>query len=142
MDVKVNVQHLHPIFVHFPQALFPVAFAALCIYLLTGVREFETGAFVAALFGAAGGAGDDGDGILRLVEPLPGVHDQRVQDQDHRVVRPDGAGARPAVLLRAFHPDLAVLPLAGLGWAYFGLLAACTATCVVLGYYGGKLVFH
>ena len=52
MDVKVNVPHLHPIFVHFPQALFPVAFAALCLYLLTGVREFETGAFVAALFGA------------------------------------------------------------------------------------------
>ena len=48
----------------------------------------------------------------------------------------------PAVLLRAFHPDLAVLPLGALGWAYFGLLAACTATCVVLGYYGGKLVFH
>jgi hypothetical protein len=46
------------------------------------------------------------------------------------------------VLLRAFHPDLAVLPLGALGWAYFGLLAACTATCVVLGHYGGKLVFH
>ena len=50
--------------------------------------------------------------------------------------------AASAVLLRAYHPDLAVLPLAGFGWAYFGLLAACTATCVVLGYYGGKLVFH
>jgi hypothetical protein len=50
--------------------------------------------------------------------------------------------AASAVLLRAFHPDLAVLPLGGLGWAYFGLLAACTATCVVVGYYGGKLVFH
>jgi hypothetical protein len=25
---------------------------------------------------------------------------------------------------------------------YFGLLAACSATCVVLGHYGGKLVFH
>jgi hypothetical protein len=50
--------------------------------------------------------------------------------------------AGPAVLLRTFHTDLAVLPLGALGWAYFGLLAACTATCVVLGYYGGKLVFH
>jgi hypothetical protein len=46
------------------------------------------------------------------------------------------------VLLRAFNPDLAVLPLGALGWAYFGLLAACTTTCVVLGHYGGKLVFH
>ena len=103
MTVKVEAPHLHPIFVHFPQALFPVAFASLCIYLLTGVREFETGAFVAALFGALAGS---------------------------------------AVLLRAFHPDLAVLPLGTLGWAYFALLAACTATCVVLGHYGGKLVFH
>ena len=45
-------------------------------------------------------------------------------------------------VLRAFHPDLAVLPLGVLGRAYFGLLATCTATCVVVGYYGGKLVFH
>jgi hypothetical protein len=50
--------------------------------------------------------------------------------------------AASAVLLRAFHPGLAVLPLGGLGWLYLGLLAACTATVVVLGYYGGKLVFH
>lgn len=50
--------------------------------------------------------------------------------------------AAPAVLLRTFHSDLAVLPLRGLGWVYLGLLAACTATVVVLGYYGGKLVFH
>ena len=50
--------------------------------------------------------------------------------------------AAPAVLLRAYHPELAVLPLSGFGWAYLGLLAACAATCVVVGYYGGKLVFH
>ena len=49
--------------------------------------------------------------------------------------------AAPAVLLRASHPELAVLPLGGLGCVYFGLLTACTATCVVPGYYGGKLVF-
>ena len=52
MAVRVNVPHLHPVFLHFPQALFPVAFASLCIYLLTGTREFETGAYIAALFGA------------------------------------------------------------------------------------------
>ena len=141
MDAKVNVQHLHPIFVHFPQALFPVAFAALCLYLLTEVRQFETGAFVCALFG-------------RLAAPVTtatGFFDwwNRYQAYMTSVFKIKITGsfvlmalAGPAVVLRAFHPDLAVLPLAGLGWVYFGLLAACTATCVVLGHYGGKLVFH
>jgi len=141
MAVKVNVPHLHPIFVHFPQALFPVAFTALSLYLLTGIREFETGAFVAALFGA----------LAAPVTTATGFFDwwNRYQAYMTSVFRIKIIGAfvlmalaGPAVLLRTFHPDLAALPLGGLGWAYFGLLAACTATCVVLGYYGGKLVFH
>ena len=141
MAVKVNVPYFHPIFVHFTQALFPVAFASFCLYFATGVREFETGAFVAALFGA-------------LAAPLTtatGFFDwwNRYQAYMTSVFKIKITGAfvlmalaGPAVLLRAFHPDLAALPLGGIGWAYFGLLAACTATCVVLGYYGGKLVFH
>lgn len=141
MDVKVNVPHLHPIFVHFPQALFPVAFAALCLYLLTGVREFETGAFVAAMFGA----------LAAPVTTLTGFFDwwNRYQAYMTSVFKIKIAGAfilmalgGAAMLLRAFHPDLAVLPLGAPGWAYFGLLAACTVTCGVLGHYGGKLVFH
>jgi len=141
MAVKVDVQHLHPMFIHFPQALFPVAFAAFCLYLLTGIREFESGAFVAALFGA----------MAAPVTTATGFFDwwNRYQAYMTSVFRIKITGAfvlmalaGPAVLLRAFHSDLAVLPLAGLGWVYFGLLASCTATCVVLGYYGGKLVFH
>ena len=141
MAVKVNVQHLHPIFVHFPQALFPVAFAALCIYLLTGVREFETGAFVAALFGALAAPVTTATGFFdwwnRYQAYLTSVFKIKITGSFVLM-----ALAGPAILLRAFHPDLAVLPLGGLGWAYFGLLAACTATCVVLGHFGGKLVFH
>jgi uncharacterized membrane protein len=141
MAEKVNVPHLHPVFVHFPQALFPVAFAAFGFYLLTGIREFETGAFVASLFGA-------------LAAPLTtatGFFDwwNRYQAYMTSVFKIKIAGAfvlmalaGPAVWLRALHPDLAALPLGGLGWVYLGLLAACTATCVVLGHYGGKLVFH
>jgi uncharacterized membrane protein len=141
MTVRVNVPHLHPVFLHFPQALFPVAFAALCIYLLTGIREFETGAFIAVLFGA----------LLAPVTTATGFFDwwNRYQAYLTSVFKIKITGsfvlmalAGPAALLRAFHPDLAVLPLVGLGWVYFGLLAACTATCVVLGHYGGKLVFH
>lgn len=49
--------YAHPMFVHFPQALFPVAFASFLLYLATGTPEFETGAFVSAGFGAAASAG-------------------------------------------------------------------------------------
>ena len=136
-----KIRQIHPMFVPFASALFPAAFAAFCVYCATGIREFEAGAFVCAMFGMAGHARDGGDGTSRLVDALQGVHDERLPDQDRGGVRPDAAGGS-AVLLRAFHPDLAVLPLGGLGWVYFGLLAACSATCVVLGYYGGKLVFH
>ena len=141
MDAKVNVQHLHPIFVHFPQALFPVAFAALSTYLMTEVRQFETGAFVCALFGL----------LAAPVTTATGFFDwwNRYQAYMTSVFKIKITGsfvlmalAGPAVVLRAFHPNLAILPLGALGWAYFGLLAACTATCVVLGHYGGKLVFH
>ena len=141
MTEKVNVQHLHPIFVHFPQALFPVAFASLCIYLLTGVREFEMGAFIAALFGAVAAPVTTATGFFdwwnRYQAYLTSVF--KIKITGSFVLMALGASA---VLLRAFHPGLAVLPLKGLGLAYFGLLAACTATCVVLGYYGGKLIFH
>ena len=141
MAVKVNVPYLHPVFLHFPQALFPVAFAALSIYLLTGIREFETGAFVAALFGALAAPVTTATGFFdwwnRYQAYLTSVFKIKITGSFVLM-----ALAGPAVLLRAFHPDLAVLPMAGLGWAYFGLLAACTATCAVLGHYGGKLVFH
>ncbi|MBE0568313.1 MAG: hypothetical protein IH577_01370 [Deltaproteobacteria bacterium] len=141
MTVKVNVPHLHPIFVHFPQALFPVAFASLCLYLLAGIREFETGAFVAALFGA----------LAAPLTTLTGFFDwwNRYQAYMTSVFKIKITGsfvlmalAASAVLLRVLRPEVADLPLGGLGWVYFGLLAACTATCVVLGHYGGKLVFH
>jgi len=141
MAEKVTVPHLHPLFVHFPQGLFPVAFASFCLYLFTGVREFETGAFVMALFGL----------LAAPVATATGFFDwwNRYQAYMTSVFKIKIAGAfvlialaGSAVLLRAFHPDLAALPLGGLGWAYFGLLAACTGACAVLGHYGGKLVFH
>jgi len=128
-------------FVHFPQGLFPVAFASFCVYFATGVREFESGAFVCALFGALSAPLTTASGFFdwwaRYQAYMTSVF--KIKITGAFVLMALGA---PAVLLRAFHPDLAVLPLGSLGWAYFGLLAACTTTCVVLGHYGGKLVFH
>jgi len=128
-------------FVHFPQGLFPVAFASFCVYFATGVREFESGAFVCALFGALSAPLTTASGFFdwwaRYQAYMTSVF--KIKITGAFVLMALGA---PAVLLRAFHPDLAILPLGALGWTYFGLLAACTATCVVLGHYGGKLVFH
>jgi len=128
-------------FVPFAGALFPAAFAAFCLYFATGVREFEAGAFVCALFGLVATPATAATGFLDWW-----THYKAYMTSVFRIKIAGAfvlmALAAPAVLLRAFHPDLAVLPLGGLGWVYFALLAACTATCVVLGYYGGKLVFH
>jgi uncharacterized membrane protein len=136
-----KIRQIHPMFVAFPAALFPTAFAALCVYAATGVREFETGAFVCALFGLLATPATAATGFLDWW-----THYKAYMTSVFRI-KIVGAVvllllAAPAVLLRAFHPDVALLPLGGLGWLYIGLLAACTATCVVLGYYGGKLVFH
>lgn len=136
-----KIRQIHPMFVHFPQALFPVAFGAFCLYFATGVREFEAGAFVCALFGVLAAPMTAATGLLDWWTHYKAYMTSvfRIKIAGSCVLIALGASA---VLLRAFHPDLAVLPLGALGWAYFGVLAACTATCVVVGYYGGKLVFH
>jgi uncharacterized membrane protein len=136
-----KIQQIHPMFVPFASALFPVAFAAFCVYLATGNREFEAGAFVCALFGLLAVPATAATGFLDWWTHYKAYMTSvfRIKITGSFVLM---ALAGPAVLLRAFNPDLAVLPLGGVGWAYFGLLAACTTTCVVLGYYGGKLVFH
>jgi len=136
-----KIRQIHPMFVPFASALFPVAFGALCVYFATGAREFESGAFVCAIFGLLAVPATAATGLLDWW-----THYKAYMTSVFRI-KIVGAVvlfllAAPAVLLRVIHPDLALLPLGGLGYAYFGLLAACSVTCVVLGYYGGKLVFH
>lgn len=136
-----KIPQIHPMFVPFASALFPVAFAAFSVYFATGIREFEAGAFVCAIFGLLAVPATAATGLLDWW-----THYKAYMTSVFRI-KIVGALilmllAASTVLLRAYNPDLAVLPLAGFGWVYFGLLAACTVTCVVLGYYGGKLVFH
>lgn len=136
-----KIRQIHPMFVPFTGALLPAAFAAFCLYVATGVREFEAGAYVCALFGLLATPATAATGFLDWW-----THYKAYMTSVFRIKIAGAfllmALAAPAVLLRAFDPGIAVLPLGGLGWVYFGLLAACTATCVVVGYYGGKLVFH
>ncbi len=133
--------YFHPVLVHFPQALFPVAFASFVLYLATGAETLETGAYVAAAFGA----------LAAPFTTVAGFADWTIRYKAYMtsVFRIKIVGAFvliglsvPAVLLRSLVPGVAALPLAGAGYAYAGLLAGCVATCVVLGHYGGKLVFH
>jgi uncharacterized membrane protein len=136
-----KIRQIHPMFVPFASAMFPVAFAAFCVYLATGAREFEAGAFVCALFGLLATPATAATGLLdwwtHYKAYMTSVFRIKIVGAIVLVLL-----SAAAVLLRAFQPGLALLPLAGLGYVYLGLLAACTATCVVLGYYGGKLVFH
>ena len=133
--------YYHPMFVHFPQALFPVSFGSFLLYLATGARDFEVGAYLTAAFGAAAAP----------VTALTGYLDWKIRYKGYMtsVFRIKIVGAFvliglsvPAVLLRSIVPDVAATPIAGPGWIYVALLFACVLTSVVLGHYGGKLVFH
>jgi uncharacterized membrane protein len=133
--------YFHPIFVHFPQALFPVAFASFLLYAATGARDFEAGAFLIAAFGA----------LLTPLTTATGFADWKIRYKGYMTsvfkIKITGSFvlmglSASAVLLRYSLPGIATFPLSGMGWLYAGLLATCTGTCVVLGHFGGKLVFH
>jgi uncharacterized membrane protein len=133
--------YFHPIFVHFPQALFPVAFASFVLYLITGNDLFERGTFLMMVFALA----------ATPVTMVTGYIDWKVRYKGYmtpvfKIKIVTGfvliGLSLSAVLLRALVPEVARLPLSGLGWLRAMLLAGCVASCVVEGHYGGKLVFH
>ena len=138
---KPKWPYLHPIPVHFPLALFPAAFASLLFYLFTGMPEFETGAHVMSLIGL----------LVTPVTITSGFADWKIRyrGQMTRVFRIKIIGALmlvvlalPAVLIRQQHPEINLLPLDWTGWLYLGLLGACQIDSMIIGHYGGKLVFH
>ncbi len=133
--------YFHPIFVHFPQALFPLAFAAFLVHAATGRSDFEAAAWITAAFGTVAAPVTIVTGFLdwkfRYRAYLTSVFKIKIVGSFILL----GLGAA-AVAVRLLCPEAAVLPLAGAGWLYSGLLAACVVDCVVLGHFGGKLVFH
>jgi len=133
--------YLHPMFVHFPQALFPMAFLSFLLYVATGHPEFEVGAFVAAGFGTAASPATTLTGFIDWKANYKGYMTPVFRNKIIGAFVLIGLSV-PAVILRLLDPSVALLPLSGSGWAYAALLAGCTATCVVLGRIGGKLVFH
>ena len=133
--------YFHPIFVHFPQALFPVAFASFVLYLVTGNGLFERGTFLMTVFALA----------ATPVTMITGYIDWKVRYKGtmtpvFKIKIVTGfvlvGLSLAAVLLRTLVPEIAALPLSAPGWLLAGLLAGCVGACVVEGHYGGKLVFH
>lgn len=141
VGAKPVLPYVHPMPVHFPLALFPASLASLVLYLFSGLPEFEHAASVMLLFGL-------------LATPLAiatGLVDWKIRyrGQMTRVFRIKIIGATglivlslPAFLIRLYHPEVTALPLGVTGWLYAGLLGGCQVVCVVVGHYGGKLVFH
>lgn len=133
--------YFHPIFVHFPQALFPVAFASFVLYLATGESLFERGTYLMTVFGL----------VATPVTMITGYIDWKIRYKGYmtpvfKIKIVTGfvlvGLSLAAVLLRTLVPEIAGLPLSGPGWLLAGLLAGCVGACVVEGHYGGKLVFH
>jgi len=140
-QAKPRLPYLHPIPVHFPLALFPAAFVALLLYLYSGLTEFEHAAYIMLFFAL----------LATPVAIATGFADWklRYRGQMTSVFRIKIIGATsltalslPALLIRLQHPEVTALPLAETGWIYLGLLAACQVACIVVGHFGGKLIFH
>jgi len=140
-QAKTVLPYFHPIPVHFPLALFPAAFASLLLYLYSGLPEFENATYIMLIFGL-------------LATPLTiatGFADWKIRyrGQMTKVFRIKIIGATfltalslPALLIRLQHPEVTALPLTETGWIYVVLLSACPVVCMIVGHYGGKLVFH
>lgn len=140
MEIPKTI-YFHPIFVHFPQALFPAAFASFLLYLATGNVLFEKGSYLMTVFAL----------VSIPVTMLTGYIDWKIRYKGYmtpvfKIKITTGfvliSLSFSAVLLRTLVPETALLPLSGKGWLLGGLLAACVGSCVVEGHYGGKLVFH
>jgi len=139
--LKKPIPHMHPMFVHFPQALFPVAFASFILGMLTRNPIFESGALTALIFGL----------LSSPVCIISGYIDWKLRYKGAMTrvfgIKIWGAYvllllAAVALVVRLVYPEIAAMHASWPVVLYAGLLGACTATCVVLGYYGGKLVFH
>lgn len=140
-QTKPSLPYLHPIPVHFPLALFPAAFASLLLYLYSGLTRFEHAAYVMLLFALLATplaiASGFADWKLRYRGQMTSLFRIKIIGAASLAVL-----ALPAFLLRLQYPETTALPLSGTGWIYLGLLAACQVACMVVGHYGGKLVFH
>jgi len=136
-----KLPHLHPITVHFPQALYPVALASQGVFIYSGSLLFESGAYIALLFGVLATpfcmATGFVDWKLRYKGAMTRVFKIKISGSVLVLLF-----AVLALTVRMLNPQIPADPLHGPGLLYVAFLTACTTSCVVVGHYGGRLVFH
>ena len=140
-DLKQRIAdaHLHPIMVHFPNALFPVTLVLLGLYYFTKDASFEQASFYTMIFGLLGVPGSAATGLFswktRFRGNITQIFVEKMIWSSVLLIL-----ATTSVLLRAFIPDIAYQQ-GILSWGYVSLVASLTLLVVRLGFLGGKLVF-
>ena len=131
--------HLHPVMVHFPNALFPTTLALLGLYFFTKDSSFEQASFYTMIFGALGVPGAIATGLFSWKTRFRGnvtrIFVEKMIWSAALLILASGC-----VILRTFIPDIAYQP-GLLSWVYIGLVASLMLLVIRLGFLGGKLVF-
>lgn len=138
MNIKKAPIHIHHIGSHFTSAMFPAASLLLTIYLFTGARSMESGAFYCMIFGALAAPFVYGSGAYDWRKRFQGRHTPIF---DHKLA----FGAIFVVLsltlvaIRALWPEIAM----GEGYhkyMYVAFVYVATAIAGYLGHLGSKFI--
>lgn len=131
--------HLHPIMVHFPNALFPVALILLGLSYWTGDRSFEMASFYTLTFGTLAVPWAIATGLFSWKTRFRGnvtrIFVEKIVWSILLLIL-----SIITILLRGLMPDIATQASMA-GWIYVGLMVSLTLLVVRLGFLGGKLVF-
>lgn len=141
LQSKKSMPYFHPIPVHFPLALYPSSFLSFLLYFFYGLLELEHAAYIMLFLGT----------VALPLTIISGIADWKIRyrGQLTRVFKIKIISAflilifsLPAILIRFANPELVALPLNLMGWVYFILLGFSLIPCMIVGHYGGTLVFH
>lgn len=131
--------HLHPIMVHFPNALFPVSLTLLGLNYYTGERSFEMASFYTLIFGTLAVPGAIATGLFSWKTRFRGrvtrIFVEKILWSIVLLIL-----STICILLRSLIPDIATQPTI-VGWIYVGLMISLQPLVMRLGFLGGKLVF-
>ena len=138
MAIKKQAQHVHHIFSHFTNGLFPAASAYITLFLLTGNTLFENASLCCCAIGTIGAPIVYGSGLF----------DWRVRFKKRRVrifTRKCYIGAAIvliSVMLIAFRLSLGdeFATFGAVKYIYAGLIYLITGMVTYLGYLGGKFI--
>lgn len=137
--LKVEKLHPHPISVHFATA-YPMAFALLAILgLFTGIESFDIASFYVLVLGFISAAFSTLSGISSWKITYLGKWDRTF------IMKFIFTAALMVIITaclawRILDPDI-LMGRAALSYVYISLAASLVPIVVILGHYGGKIVF-